>query len=201
MEVRLERNLDVKVGASLGFWAVIFQFLTVLPFASYIAGILSWVFLFVAHKKISKGYQDKAIFRNTALYFVLYLLGIALSLLALKPAMGALEEFLTHYSGKMTSSDFDALIMLLMPYSRHVIVAVVLFYISFVAGVYFLARAYHAISYHSGLSSFATGGNLLFYGAMGTLVLGLGFLVMLVGWVVTAVAYRKLLVFQQTPEG
>jgi uncharacterized membrane protein len=188
----LRGNADLKAGVMLGFWSIVCQFLAGVPYVSFIASVLSTVLLVISHFKLSRFYREGAIFRNTLFYFLLSVLGIVAAGLILAPIFTKIADFFAHAPSKLSSSDMEALMMMLMPYSDRVLLAVGAFYVCFVVGAYFLAKAYHLLGFESGIGTFTTAGNLLFYGAMGSIVLGLGFLVMLVGWVLAAVAYHKL---------
>lgn len=184
--------MDLRTGAILGFWSIICQFLAGVPYVSFIASVLSTVLLGISHFKLSKAYNERSIFRNTMLYFIFSVMGILAAGFILAPVFVKVMDFFANAPSKLTSSDIEALIMLLMPYSNKVLLAVGAFYVCFVIGTYLLAKAYHVLGFESGIGIFATAGNFLFYGGMGTIVLGLGFLVMMVGWVLAAVGYHKL---------
>ena len=66
-------------------------------------------------------------------------------------------------------------------------------YISLIVGFYYLAKGLHLLAYYTGTTGYILAGNLMFYGAIGTIAFGAGFVVILFGWIVCAFSYYSTL--------
>jgi len=72
-----------------------------------------------------------------------------------------------------------------------VVFAIIVAYATLVVGLYFYKEAYYILAQATAQNLFKIGGLLLFIGAITTILFGLGLLLIIVGYIVLAVAFFK----------
>ena len=154
----------MRTAGLLGLFSLLIQLFSLLIPAF---ALLSQILLLLSHYQLAKSSEDIKIFRYTLIYIAVITVGSVV--------------FFSHIPPNPESIDYRTAWPLFL-----------FFYLCLVASCFFLAKAYHLIYHYTGLKSFLLGGNLIFYGSMGVIVMGIGSIVMLAGWVLVGVAYYKL---------
>ncbi len=177
MDFRREKWLG-----GIGVALYLFGFLPRIGFIFRISGI---VLLLISLRQLATKFLEDKIFTNFLTGFIISVAGVGLAIFtAILTGAGA---FIRYYVEGSFSYQLGALSGL----GTTLAVFLIILYLSLVAGSYFYKGSFTALAIKSGINGFKTGGELLFYGAI-SIVLIVGALVMLAGWIVMLVSFFSL---------
>ncbi|MEO0265221.1 MAG: DUF996 domain-containing protein [candidate division WOR-3 bacterium] len=171
---------DIKVIGAIG---LMLNLLGIIPRLGFVARITGLILILVALKEISNVLGEQDIFKKYLAGFLINLIG-SLALLVLSFILGV-GTFLT--SILQTGGIFE-LIRNLGPI---IIFLLLSFYAVLVISSYFYRESFNLLSQKTNERLFATAANLIFYGAILTIIL-VGVLVSLAGQIVAVVAFLSL---------
>ncbi|MEO0198798.1 MAG: DUF996 domain-containing protein [candidate division WOR-3 bacterium] len=171
---------DIKVIGAIG---LMLNLLGIIPRLGFVARITGLILILVALKEISNVLGEQDIFKKYLAGFLINLIG-SLALLVLSFILGV-GTFLI--SILQTGGIFE-LIRNLGPI---IIFLLLSFYAVLVISSYFYRESFNLLSQKTNERLFATAANLIFYGAILTIIL-VGVLVSLAGQIVAVVAFLSL---------
>ncbi|MEO0258698.1 MAG: DUF996 domain-containing protein [candidate division WOR-3 bacterium] len=171
---------DIKVIGAIG---LMLNLLGIIPRLGFVARITGLILILVALKEISNVLGEQDIFKKYLAGFLINLIG-SLALLVLSFILGV-GTFLI--SILQTGGIFE-LIRNLGPI---IIFLLLSFYAVLVISSYFYRESFNLLSQKTNERLFATAANLIFYGAILTIIL-VGALVSLAGQIVAVVAFLSL---------
>ena len=189
-------SLKLSQAKTFGGIGSILVLLSIVPYAGFILGILGLVLVLIAVKYISDEVKDPKVFRNM-LYSVL--IGIIGTVIASFTVFGALFTmgFTIGVIGGPTQQPFPQPGggMDIGAFFTNIILTIIAFFIAiwiiFIISAIFLRRSFTAISSYLGAGLFSTAALLYLIGAALTIIM-VGFIVILIAWILTAVAFFTL---------
>ncbi|MCD6171975.1 MAG: DUF996 domain-containing protein [Thermoplasmata archaeon] len=157
----------------------------VVPYAGGVLAIIGVILILIAVKKISDETRDEAIFKNYFISFIMGLVAIAVTIVSFIAIIGMdvffhvdkLEEFLKAHS--------------LVHLIAALIIAFIVLWIFEIVSAVFLKNSYYAIAEYTKVDLFRTTGLLYFIGAL-TLIVLIGFLILLIAKILEIIAYFSL---------
>ena len=181
----VEGALSFESAKVLGGVGSILVVLSMIPHA-WPLGVVGLILLLIALRELSRYYGDPSIFDNALIAVILAVIGlligglvVAASVLAVMPPMGVhfpIVGMAMHWSVSLAS----VLIFFL-----------VLFGIAVVSAVFF-RRSLYTLAWQSGEDLFRVAGLLYLIGAVLVIAFGVGLLIILVAFIVMAVAFLTL---------
>ncbi|MCA1902354.1 MAG: DUF996 domain-containing protein [Candidatus Hydrogenedens sp.] len=175
---------------NFGLLGTVFILLTPIPYIGFLLSIAGIILLLISMYNFSQIYNDKNIFNKFLIGWVMGFVGIFIALIlglgSLLPAM-----LLSESSGREDAG--------MAMFGFGIIFAILIFYIIFVFGSYFYKQSFDLLGQYTGVNLFNLAGNIIFWGAVGIILFGLGFLAMYVGWILIAVAFYSIPQSKETP--
>ncbi len=177
---------EAKIYGGLGSILVI---LTVAPSVGWVLGIAGFILILIAIHKLSVGLGDRQIFTNAILSVVFAIVAVALA------AFFVIAVFL-HYVGvnypngfpymmeqyqNVGTANLTAAILILLP-------ALIVTWVLLILSGYFIHKSYGEISKRLNISLFGTGGLLYLIGSI-TVIIMVGFLLLIVAQIIIAIAF------------
>jgi uncharacterized membrane protein len=141
-----------------------------------IVGIVLW---FISMYQLSNILRKPSIFKKVLIGFILNIVGTVIAF-----AFGLMALIPLFVSPK---NETGAILGL----GLGVVFAIIVAYATLVVGLYFYKEAYYILAQATAQNLFKIGGLLLFIGAITTILFGLGLLLIIVGYIVLAVAFFK----------
>lgn len=172
-----------KQAITLGRVGILLPIAAIIPFLGSLAGLAAIILLLFSHHYFSKFYQKPAIFNKaltgTIVMIAGNVIGAAIFAAALVSSVGSVESMQDVNIQNMFSRVFD---------SGLTILGAVVMLAGAIIGFYFLFQGLKILAAESGMNHFRTAGMLYFIGAIASIIL-IGGLVILVAWVFHIVAY------------
>jgi uncharacterized membrane protein len=173
---------------TLGGIGSILVLLTIFPTVGWILGIVGFVMILVAVKYIADSVKEQKIFNSMITAVVTSILGIAVgSLVVLATVLSAFSHGYFSSAYPFTPSAAVTLAQWII-FGTEIGVGLFAAWILFVVSAIFLRRSYNAIGSKLNVHMFSTAGLLYLIGAA-TTVVGVGFLILFVAEILTAVAF------------
>jgi uncharacterized membrane protein len=176
---------------TLGGVGSILVLLTIAPTVGWILGIVGFVMILVAVKYIADNVKEQKIFNNMITAVVTSILGITVgSLVVLATVLNAFSHGYFSSAYPFTPSAAVTLAQW-VTFGTEIGIGLLAAWILFVVSAVFLRRSYNAIGSRLNVHMFSTAGLLYLIGAA-TTVIGVGFLILFVAEILTAVAFFSL---------
>jgi len=160
--------------------------LTPIPYAGWVLGIAGFILTLIAIKNISDYFQDHSIFSNMLISVVLAIVGLIIGGVVVAAAIFRMVGLGSLTSGSSTaptlSSDFVGAIAAL-------VVGLAVIWIVFIISSYFLRKSYNSIATRLNIGMFRTAALVYFIGAILIILIGLGFLLILVAQILFIIAF------------
>jgi len=180
---------------TLGGIGAILVLLSFVPSVGALLGLVGFVMILFGVKYISDDLKDKAVFNNMILAVVLGIVGIGVGSLVIIPT--AINAFQSGYfngtnfatSPSVTNAQWIA-------FGTAIGLGLFVAWVFFLVSAVFLRRSYRTIGTKLNVGTFGTAGLLYLIGAA-TTVVGVGFLILLIAEIMTAVAFWSIPVEQQ----
>ncbi len=172
-----------KQAITLGRVGILLPIAAIIPFLGSLAGLAAIILLLFSHHYFSKFYQKPAIFNKaltgTIVMIAGNVIGGAIFAAAVISSVGSVESMQDVNIQSMFSRVFD---------SGLTILGAAVMLAGTIIGFYFLFQGLKILAAESGMNHFRTAGLLYFIGAIASIIL-IGGLVILVAWVFHIVAY------------
>lgn len=172
---------------TLGGIGAILVLLFVVPSAGAILGIAGFVMILVAVKYISDYFDERRILNDMMLAVILSVVGIAVGSLVIVPTViGAFQN--GYFGGPNFTPSPDVTAAQWITFGTAIGLGLVAAWAFFLASSVFIRRSYNAIGARLNVNMFGSAGLLYLIGAA-TSIVGIGFLILLVAQIITAVAF------------
>ncbi|HRD22943.1 MAG TPA: DUF996 domain-containing protein [Candidatus Hydrothermia bacterium] len=177
--------LDLKSQKVIGGVGAILYVLGALPNVGFALRLVGSILLLVSIYELAQKFALKKIFSNFLTGFIIHIVGIGVALVAaILAGVGTfIKSSLYGYFPYPFWTLYNLGVSLLIP--------LLILYLCVAAGVYFYKESLSELSLKSGVPGFKTAGDLLFYGAITTIIV-VGIFVMLAGWVVLSISFFSL---------
>ncbi|MGO0122879.1 DUF996 domain-containing protein [Desulfothermobacter acidiphilus] len=169
---------NLKSAKYLGGIGLILTFLGFIPYLGWLLPLVGWIMVALALNQVGKTVKDGSILTN---FIIALVIGIVGGVVVLISGATAVLPFVTGSPEAMGKGLSAALI-----------VAAIVAYAMVVAHGYFYAKSFRSTGAGLRINLFTTGANLYFWGSLLTVVLGLGFILMLIAEIVLIVAFFSL---------
>jgi len=176
-------NVSLEYSKTLAGEGAILLLLSMVPYAGWILGIIGVILLLRGMKELSNYYQDEEIYKNALTgvkYYIVALLAAAVAITALVIGIWTATGF-TFTSGFIPTAGFGVGIISFLG-------GIVIAFVFYIVATSHLRRTFNTLAQKSGEASFTTAGNLLFWGAILTIVL-VGLLLILIGWIFATIGF------------
>jgi uncharacterized membrane protein len=176
----------------LGGIGALLMLLSIIPYAGFFVGIIGFILVFVAVKYISDETKDKSIFNNFLYFFIIAIVGMVMAL-----GISVITFFdvggIEYFTSLQTQTFTDPLVIFeeLQDFLIGIIIALLVLWVSLIISVIFLRKCYDKIAEFTKVKWFGTTGLLFLIGAS-TVIIGIGFLILLVALVLMIIAFFSL---------
>ena len=163
-----------------------------IPYAGPIVSILGLVMVFIAVKSISETTNKEDIFNNYLYHFLLSIISIIALFMIMLIGFGAIGGFTWIQTLQdIEITNFESFWNYFGEFMIYLLIALFVAWILTVIGSVYLRRSYNQIAEETNINLFRTTGTLYFFGAI-TLIVLIGFLLLLVARVLEIIAYFSL---------
>ena len=178
----------ISQAKTLGGVGSVLTLFAVVPNVGGVLGILGFVMILIAVKCIADALNEKKIFTNMMIAVLLSVVGLAIGSLVIVGTV--LNAFQNGYFSSAYPFTPSSAVTMGQWTTFGIAIALGLFgtWLFFTGSAVFLRKSYKTIGARLGVRTFVTAGLLYLLGA-GTIVIGIGFLVLLAAQILTAVAF------------
>ncbi|MFO8000086.1 MAG: DUF996 domain-containing protein [Marinilabilia sp.] len=171
-----------KQAITLGRVGILLPIAVIIPMLGSLAGLAALVLLLISHYNFSKVYEKPEIFKKSLTGTIIIVVGniVGGALLGAAIFSGASQ-------GNMQEFEIQNLTSLIFE-SGLTIVGFIVMLAAAIVGFYFLFQALKVLAAETGVNYFRTAGMLYFIGAIASIIL-IGGLVVLIGWILHIIAY------------
>jgi uncharacterized membrane protein len=184
-------NVSFEYSKTLAGEGAILLLLSMVPYAGWILGIIGVILLLRGMKELSNYYQDEEIYKNSlkgVKFYIIAMVSVGVAIAALMVGVG----FATGFT---FTTDFVPTIGFgvgLIAFFAGLIVA----FVFYILATTHLRKTFNTLAQKSGEASFTTAGNLLWWGAILTIVL-VGLLLILIAWIFATIGFFTMKAKQQ----
>lgn len=152
----------------------------ILLFLSFIpvVGIIGIILLFIGMKGMSDYYKEPGIYQNA-------LWGFVFGIIALIALAGGIVSLI--FGGIFSSATFG-LAGIGLAFIGVIVILVIVFIFYVLAAMYF-KKAFSLLAQKTGEHSFETAGNLLWIGAILTIIFGIGLILIFIAWIFATIGF------------
>jgi len=154
-----------------------------------LGAIIGLVLLFIAVKYIAQDTKNDSIFDNYLMHFICTIIAIVAIFVIFFASIGGFTFFTAMQ--KVNFQDPQAVWDFFKPYIAWWVLGLVIGWIFFVVGAFYLRKSYNSIAEHTKQNLFKTTGTIYFIGAI-TLIAIVGILIILIAKIIEIVAYFSL---------
>jgi uncharacterized membrane protein len=186
-------NVSLEYSKTLAGEGAILLLLSFVPYAGWILGIIGVILLLRGMKELSNYYQDEEIYKNTLTGVKFYII----ALVAAGVAIAAMAVGVGSATGFTFTSDFVPTVGFgvgLIAFFTGLIVA----FVFYILATMHLRKTFNTLAQKSGEASFTTAGNLLWWGAILSIVL-VGLVLILIAWIFATIGFFTMKPKQQQP--
>jgi uncharacterized membrane protein len=176
-----------KQAITLGRIGILLPIATIIPFINIFVGIAVIVLLLMSHNYFSKVYEKPLIFKKVLIGTIIEIAANIIGWIIFAVAIGSAALSLS--SGGEVDADYFQKITSVLFESAATIIGGIIILAGLIIGFYFIWQGMKLLAEQTGVKLFNTAGMLYFIGSIGTIIFGLGFIVIFAGWIVHIVAY------------
>jgi uncharacterized membrane protein len=176
-------NVNFEYSKTLAGEGSILLLLSFVPYAGWLLGIIGVVLLLRGMKELSNCYQDETIYQNSLTgvkFYIIALIAAGVAIAAIVIGIGSATGF-KFTAGFAPTVGFGAG---LLAFFAGLVVA----FVFYVLATSHLRRAFNTLAQKSGEASFTTAGDLLWWGAILTIVL-VGLILIFVAWIFATIGF------------
>jgi uncharacterized membrane protein len=176
-------NVSLEYSKTLAGEGSILLLLSLVPYAGWILGIIGIILLLRGMKELSNYYQDEEIYKNSLTgvkFYIIALIAAGVAIAALTIGIGSATSF-TFKTGFVPTAGFG---VGLTAFLAGLIIA----FLFYVLATMHLRRTFNTLAQKSGEASFTKAGNLLWWGAILTIVL-VGLILIFVAWIYATIGF------------
>jgi uncharacterized membrane protein len=180
-------NTEARILGGIG---AIFALLSFVPTVGGVLGVIGFVMILVAVKYIADGFYDQSIFNNMMIAVILAISGIIAGTVIILPTV--LNAFQNGYfNGANFAPSISVTMAQWVSFGTTIGLGLLATWVFFLASAVFLRRSYKTIGTHLHVHMFETAGMLYLFGAA-TAIVGIGFAILFVAQILTAVAFLSI---------
>jgi len=186
-------NVSLEYSKTLAGEGAILLLLSLVPYAGWILGIIGIILLLRGVKELSHYYQDEDIYKNTLTgvkFYIIALVAVGVAIVAIAVGVGLATGF-EFTTGFVPTVGFG---VGLIAFFAGLVAA----FVFYVLAASHLRRTFNALAQKSGEASFTTAGNLLWWGAILTIVL-VGLVLIFIAWIFATIGFFTMKAQQQQP--
>lgn len=172
---------NVESSKTLAGIGSILLILSIIPDAGAVFGIIGAILLLIGVKGLARYYQDNEVYQNTLMGIIFLIIA---SIVAAVAIFGAVISFLSLFS-----VGFGVLVLIL---------GLIFAFIFYLLAAMRLRKTFDALAQKSGEQSFATAGNLLWWGAILTIIF-VGLILIFIAWIFATIAFFSMKLQPQQP--
>jgi uncharacterized membrane protein len=176
-----------KQAITLGRIGILLPIAAIIPIINMFVGIAVIVLLLMSHNYFSKVYEKPLIFKNALIGTIIEIAANIVGWIIFAIAIGSAALSMSS-GGEVDPGNFQKITSLLFE-SAATIIGGIIILAGLIIGFYFIWQGLKLLAEQTGVKLFNTAGLLYFIGAIGTIVFGLGFIVIFAAWIVHIVAY------------
>jgi len=175
-------NSNAESSKTMAGVGSILLILSIVPYAGVVFGIIGIILFLMGIKGLASYYQNNEIYQDSVtgvIYYIIAVIAAAVAIIAL--AIG----FVTGIG---------------------IILGIVIFFLALIVAFIFyilaatrLRKTFDLLAQKSGDHSFATAGTLLWWGAILTIVFGLGLILIFIAWIFSTIGFFSMKLPQQQP--
>ena len=180
---------NAKIMGGIG---AILTLLGIIPSAGFILGIIGFILILVAVKYISDETKDKSIFNNFLYFFITCIIGVVITVIVLVITVinaGGIA-YINELQAKALTNPMDVW-NAIQPLLTGFLVALLILCILIIISAIYLRKSYDKIAELTNVKWFSTTGLLFLIGAA-TLIIGVGFIILLVAMILEIIAFFSL---------
>jgi len=186
-------NVSLEYSKTLAGEGAILLLLSLVPYAGWILGIIGIILLLRGVKELSNYYQDEDIYKNTLTgvkFYIIALVAVGVAIVAIAVGVGLATGF-EFTAGFVPTVGFG---VGLIAFFAGLVAA----FVFYVLAASHLRRTFNTLAQKSGEASFTTAGNLLWWGAILTIVL-VGLVLIFIAWIFATIGFFTMKAQQQQP--
>lgn len=169
---------------TLGRIGILLPIAMIIPFLGTLAGLAAMVLLLISHYNFSKAYDAPPIFRNALTGTIIMIVGNIVGFILIGIGVG-MSAF-TSQNG-IDPSQLQEIYLLIIESGLAIFGAIILLAAAII-GYYFIFQSLKELAAKTGVNFFRTAGMLYFIGAIASIIL-VGGIVVIVAWILHIIAY------------
>jgi uncharacterized membrane protein len=176
-------NVGLEYSKTLAGEGAILLLLSLVPYAGWILGIIGVILLLRGMKELSNYYQDEEIYKNTLTgvkFYIVALVAAGVAIAAITVGVWSATGF-TFKAGFVPTIGFGVGLVAF-------IAGIIIAFVFYILATMHLRKTFNTLAQKSGEASFTTSGNLLWWGAILTIIL-VGFLLIFVAWIFATIGF------------
>ena len=180
---------NAKIMGGIG---AILTLLGIIPSAGFFLGIIGFILILVAVKYISDETKDKSIFNNFLYFFITCIIGVVVTVIVLVITVinaGGIT-YINELQAKALTNPMDVW-NAIQPLLTGFLVALLILCVLIIISAIYLRKSYDKIAEITNVKWFSTTGLLFLIGAA-TLIIGVGFIIILIAMILEIIAFFSL---------
>jgi uncharacterized membrane protein len=186
-------NVSLEYSKTLAGEGAILLLLSLVPYAGWIFGIIGVILLLRGMKELSNYYQDEEIYKNSLTgvkFYIVALVAAGVAIAAIVIGVGSATGF-TFKTAFVPTVGFG---IGLIAFLAGLVVA----FVFYVLATSHLRKSFNTLAQKSGEASFTTAGNLLWWGAILSIVL-VGLVLIFIAWIFATIGFFTMKPQHQQP--
>ncbi len=184
-------NVNFEYSKTLAGEGSLLLLLSLVPYAGWILGIIGVILFLRGMKEIANYYQDKEIYQNALTgvkYYIVAIIAAGVAVAAITIGVASATGFAFKNPFVLTAGFGAGLIA--------AIAGIVVAFVFYILAASHLKRTFNTLAQRSGEASFTTASNLLWWGAILTII-GVGLILIFIAWIFATVAFFSMKPQQQ----
>jgi uncharacterized membrane protein len=177
-------NVNFEYAKTLAGEGSILLLLSLVPYAGWILGIIGVVLLLRGMKELSSYYQDEKIYQNSLTgvkFYIVAIIAAAVAIAAMVIGIGSATSFKFTIESFVLTAGFGIGLIAFLG-------GLVIAFIFYVLATTHLRRTFNTLAQKSGEASFTTAANLLWWGAILTIIV-VGLLLIFIAWIFATIGF------------
>jgi uncharacterized membrane protein len=178
-------NVNFEYAKTLAGEGSILLLLSLVPYAGWILGIIGVVLLLRGMKELSNYYQDEKIYQDSLTgvkFYIIALIAAAVAIAAIVIGIGSATGFTFKFKKNFVPTVGFGVGLLVF------FAALIVAFIFYVFATSHLRETFNTLAQKSGEASFTTSANLLWWGAILTIIV-VGLLLIFIAWIFATIGF------------
>jgi uncharacterized membrane protein len=177
-------NVNFGYAKTLAGEGAILLLLSLVPYAGWILGIIGVVLLLRGMKELSSYYQDENLYQDSLTgvkFYIVAIIAAAVAIAAMVIGVGSATGFAFTSESFVLTAGFGAGLIAFLG-------GLVIAFIFYIVATINLRRTFKSLAQKSGEGSFKTAADLLWWGAILTIIV-VGFLLIFIAWIFATIGF------------